>query len=106
VLDGTFSHGIAVRDGTAAVPLSQLGLSPVFNKLNAIVALRQPLPAAFEIDLTGRARTSFGEPLILAEQFSLDRPDAPSNFAAGTFILKSQGSVPLYGVGGGACGDL
>lgn len=64
------------------------------------------LDGTFSHGITGRAQTSFGEPLILAEQFSLDGPDAPSSFAAGTFILKSQDSAPLYGVGGGACGDL
>ncbi|HWD59744.1 MAG TPA: ShlB/FhaC/HecB family hemolysin secretion/activation protein [Stellaceae bacterium] len=86
-LDGTFSHGIAGRGGSVAVPLSQLGSSPVFNKLSGLVGLRQPLPAAFELDVTGRGQTSFGSPLMLAEQFSLDGPDALSSFAAGTFSV-------------------
>ena len=95
VIDGTFSHGIAGRNGSAAVPLSQLGSSPVFNKLNGLVGLRQPLPEAFELDVTGRGQTSFGTPLMLAEQFSLDGPDALSSFAAGTFSVDQGLSLRL-----------
>lgn len=95
VIDGTFSRGLAGRDGSATVPLSQQGASPVFNKLNAFVSLRQPLPESFEVDLTGRAQSSFGRPVMLAEQFSLDGPDALSSFAAGTFSVDQGASLRL-----------
>ncbi len=95
VIDGTFSHGLAGRDGSAAVALSQQGASPVFNKLNAFISLRQPLPESFEADLTGRAQSSFGRPVMLAEQFSLDGPDALSSFAAGTFSVEQGTSLRL-----------
>jgi len=95
VVDGTFSHGIAGRGGSLAVPLSEQGASPVFNKLNAFVSLRQPLPEAFEIDFSGRAQTSFGTPLMLSEQFSLDGPDALSSFAAGTFSVDQGASLRI-----------
>jgi hemolysin activation/secretion protein len=87
VLDGTYSHGLAGRGGTAALPLSQQGASAVFNKLNLAASLRQPLPEAFELDLIGHAQTSFGAPLMLSEQFGLDGPDALSGFASGTFSV-------------------
>lgn len=87
VFDGTYSHGLTGRDGTSALPLSQQGASPVFNKLNAAAILRQPLPEAFELDLIGHAQTSFGAPLMLSEQFGLDGPEALSGFASGTFSV-------------------
>ena len=93
VFDGTFSHGLAGRGGSLIVPLSQQGASPVFNKLNAVASLRQPLPEALEIDFIGRAQTSFGTPLMLSEQFSLDGPDALSSFAAGTFSVDQGASL-------------
>jgi hemolysin activation/secretion protein len=93
VLDGTYSHGFAGRDGSVLVPLSQQGASPVFNKFDAFMSLRQPLPARFEVDLTGRAQTSFGTPLMLSEQFSLDGVDALSSFAAGSFSVDQGVSL-------------
>jgi len=93
VFDGSLSHGLGGRDGTAAEPLSQQGARPDFTKFNAFIALRQPLTNSFEIDLTGRAQTSFGSSLMLAEQFSLDGPDALSSFAAGTFNVDQGVSL-------------
>jgi hemolysin activation/secretion protein len=87
VLDGSFSHGIAGRDGTSALPLSQQGASPVFNKILASLTVRQPLPEAFELALIGHAQTSFGTPLMLSEQFGLDGSEALSAFASGTFSV-------------------
>jgi hemolysin activation/secretion protein len=87
VLDSSFSHGIAGRDGTAVLPLSQQGASPVFNKILASATLRQPLPGEFELTAIGRGQSSFGTPLMLAEQFGLDGSDALSAFASGTFSV-------------------
>jgi hemolysin activation/secretion protein len=86
-LDGIYSHGLGGRDGSATVPLSQQGASPVFDKLNIAASLRQPLPETFELDFYAHAQTSFGSSLMLAEQFSLDGPEALSSFAAGTFSV-------------------
>lgn len=87
VFDGTFSHGLAGRDGTTVLPLSQLGASPVFNKILASATLRQPLPGAFELAVIGHAQTSFGTPLMLSEQFGLDGSESLSAFASGTFSV-------------------
>jgi hemolysin activation/secretion protein len=85
--DGIYSHGLGGRNGSATVPLSQQGASPVFDKLNVNASLRQPLPETFELDLFAHGQTGFGTSLMLAEQFSLDGPDALSSFAAGTFSV-------------------
>jgi hemolysin activation/secretion protein len=87
VFDGSFSHGIAGRDGTALLPLSQQGASPVFNKMLGSATLRQPLPGEFEVAAIARGQTSFGTPLMLSEQFGLDGSDALSAFASGTFSV-------------------
>jgi len=93
VLEGTYSEGVGGRAGSALVPLSQQGASSVFNKFNAFMSVRQPLAEKFEVDLTGRAQTSFGTPLVLSEQFSLDGADALSSFAAGSFSVDQGASL-------------
>ncbi len=94
IFDGSFSHqGSPGRDGTAALPLSQQGASPVFNKILGSATLRQPLPGAFELAAIGRGQTSFGTPLMLAEQFGLDGSDALSAFASGTFSVDEGATL-------------
>lgn len=87
VFDGNFSYGLAGREGTTALPLSQQGASPVFDKILVAATVHQPLPGAFDLAVIGRAQTSFGTPLMLAEQFGLDGVDALSSFASGTFSV-------------------
>lgn len=94
-IDGLYAHGLAGRGGSAAVPLSQQGARPVFNKLNAHAALHQSLPGGFAADLTARAQTSFGSALMVAEQFSLDSPDALSSFAAGTLNVDEGATLRM-----------
>jgi hemolysin activation/secretion protein len=93
---GVYSQGLAGRDGTDAaisgVPLSRLGADPTFSKLNLDWRFQQPLPEAFQLALIARAQTSFGAPLFVAEQFSLDGLDALSAFSAGTFSVD-QGAT-------------
>jgi hemolysin activation/secretion protein len=93
VVDGAYSHGLAGRNGSVLLPLSQQGASPVFNKFNAFISASLPLPAKFEVDLTGRAQTSFDTPLMLSEQFSLDGADAVSSFASGSFSVDQGASL-------------
>ncbi len=82
-----FSQGVGGRGEATAIatgiPLSQQGASPTFSKFNFDLRYQQPLPEAFQLSLVGRAQTSFNEPLMLAEQFSLDGMDAVSGFASG-----------------------
>ena len=90
---GTFSQGVGGRNGTAAIPLSQEGAGPEFTKLNLQATLTQPLPAGFQFMLIGRLQSSFNQPLMLAEQFSLDGSDALSGFASGTFSVDQGATV-------------
>lgn len=101
-LSGTFSQGLTGRDATAVLPLSQQGASPLFSKANLQASISQGLPTGAIITLIGRAQSSFGQPLMLAEQFSLDGSDAMSAFASGTFsvdqgaTLRAELSRPVW----------
>ena len=43
--------------------------------------------------LIGQAQTSFGEPLFIAEQFSLDGPQAASGYPLGTFTVDEGATL-------------
>ena len=77
---GAAAQATALATG---IPLSQQGATPTFSKLDLDLRYQQPLPEAFQLSLVGKAQTSFNEPLMLAEQFSLDGMDAVSGFASG-----------------------
>jgi hemolysin activation/secretion protein len=91
LLAGTlvFSQGLGGRGETQAiltsVPLSQQGAFPTFSKLGFDGTWTQPLPYDFQGALIGQAQTSFGHPLFIAEQFSLDGLQAASAYPLGTF---------------------
>jgi outer membrane immunogenic protein len=65
-------------------PLSRFGASPVFNRLNLKGRLDVGLPEQFIVTAIGRFQTSFGEPLVLPENFLLDGPEGVSGYASGT----------------------
>lgn len=83
-----YSHGLGGRTAWDAPfvgsSLSRNGAGPVFDRLYVDTRVIQPLPDQFEALLVARAQTSFGQSLMLAEQFSLDGPSAVSGFASGT----------------------
>ena len=91
LLAGTlvFSQGLGGRGETQAVltgvPLSQQGAFPTFSKLGLDATWTQPLPYDLQAALIGQAQTSFGHPLFIAEQFSLDGLQAASAYPLGTF---------------------
>jgi hemolysin activation/secretion protein len=93
----TFSQGTGGRDSTDAlasgVPLSRLGAGPFFSKATFDAHVAQPLPNEFRIDLIGRAQTSFGDPLLVSEQFSLDGPQAVSAYPSGTLNVDEGGTL-------------
>jgi hemolysin activation/secretion protein len=93
----TFSHGTGGRDRADAdasgIPLSRQGAGPLFTKANVDAHLIQPLPAAFRIDLIGRGQASFGKPLLVSEQFSLDGPQAISAYPSGTLNVDEGGTL-------------
>ena len=85
-----FTHGIGGREADL-LPLSRPGASPFFTKLRLQEVLVQALPEAFALTLAARAQTSFGRPLMLPEQLSLDGSDALSGFDSGTLNVDTGG---------------
>lgn len=65
-------------------PLSHLGASPSFNRLNLKGRLDIGLPENFIFSAIGRMQTSFGKPLMLPESFLMGGPEAVSGYASGT----------------------
>jgi hemolysin activation/secretion protein len=99
LLAGTliFSQGLGGRGETQAaltgVPLSQQGAYPTFSKLGLDGTWTQPLPYDFQGVLIGQAQTSFGHPLFVAEQFSLDGMQAASAYPLGTFSVDEGATL-------------
>jgi hemolysin activation/secretion protein len=94
---GTFSQGTGGRDSADAlasgVPLSRQGASPDFSKATFDARVTQPLPNEFRLDFIGRAQTSFGNPMLVSEQFSLDGPQAISAYPSGTLNVDEGGTL-------------
>jgi hemolysin activation/secretion protein len=100
-----YSHGLGGRTAwdspIVGTPLSRPGASPNFNKFYIDMVIRQPLPEEFQVSFVARAMTSFGAPLMLPEELSLDGANALSGFAAGTLnvdrgvTLRSELSHPF-----------
>jgi hemolysin activation/secretion protein len=93
----TFSQGTGGRDSADAlasgIPLSRQGAGPVFSKAIVDAHVIQPLPNEFRLDFIGRAQTSFGTPLLVSEQFSLDGPQAISAYPSGTLNVDEGGTL-------------
>jgi hemolysin activation/secretion protein len=94
---GTFSQGTGGRDSADAlasgIPLSRLGAGPVFSKATFDAHVTQPLANEFRLEFIGRAQTSFGNPLLVSEQFSLDGPQAISAYPSGTLNVDEGGTL-------------
>ena len=99
LLAGTlvFSQGLGGRGETQAaltgVPLSQQGAFPTFSKLGLDATWTQPLPYDLQGALIGQAQTSFGHPLFIAEQLSLDGVQAASAYPLGTFSVDEGATI-------------
>jgi len=92
-----FSQGLGGRGETQAalsgVALSQQGAFPTFSKLGLDATWTQSLPASFQGVVIGQGQTSFGHPLFIAEQFSLDGPQAASAYPLGTFSVDEGATL-------------
>lgn len=88
-LSGSFGFdGLGARspaEATALLPLSRLGVSPAFQKMNLDFAYHQPIRPHLALDLTFKAQTSFNEPMADSEQVGIVGPQALSGFDAGTY---------------------
>lgn len=89
------------REGTAALPLSRTGADPEFSKLTFSARHDRALNERFSMSVSGRAQTSFGEPLLAGEQFGIVGPDQLSSFDAGAlrgdsgYSVRSEVSMPI-----------
>jgi hemolysin activation/secretion protein len=102
----TLSQGIGGRNSTdelvTGIPLSRQGANPLFTKANFDARFTVPLPESFRFDLITRAQTSFGRPMLVSEQFSLDGPLAISAYPSGTLnvdegaTLRGEFSRPFW----------
>lgn len=84
----TLSRGIDAFDARLAdtvgvTPLSRLGADATFSKLNGSFSHRRSLAEKIGLSVAGQFQTSFGDPLLVSEQFSLIGPSALSSFDSG-----------------------
>ncbi|HEX3861144.1 MAG TPA: ShlB/FhaC/HecB family hemolysin secretion/activation protein [Stellaceae bacterium] len=92
---GTLSRGLGGRNATDELPLSRQGAGPSFTSAQLVASLQHPLPASLFLSITGRAQTSFNNPLMLAEQFALDGGSALSAFADGSFSVDQGATLRI-----------
>ncbi|ETX27876.1 hypothetical protein RISW2_11115 [Roseivivax isoporae LMG 25204] len=90
-------------DATLAEPLSRSGADAVFTKLSGSVFHERALAERVNLSIAGRFQTSFGDPLLTSEQFSIVGESELSAFDSGElrgdsgWVLRSELStdVPL-----------
>ncbi|WP_312416249.1 ShlB/FhaC/HecB family hemolysin secretion/activation protein, partial [Shinella sp.] len=103
--DATLSFGLdalGARSGTAQLPLSRDGAEPDFTKLELSGRYNQSfLEDRMQWSVAAKAQTSFGDPLVSSEQFSLGGFDWLSGFGSGRLegdsgaALRSEISFPI-----------
>ena len=85
--DATLSFGLdafGARNGSVALPLSRDGAEPDFTKLEMSGRYGQSfLQDRLQLSLSGKAQTSFGDPLVSSEQFGLGGFDWLSAYGSG-----------------------
>ena len=87
-------------DAAGGTPLSRQGADAEFTKLIVSGRLRRQINDRFNFSLSGRAQTSFGDPLLTGEQFGIAGPQELSGFDAGAikgdsgFVVRGEISMP------------
>jgi hemolysin activation/secretion protein len=87
-------------DAVGGTPLSRQGADAEFTKLVLSARYRQKLGEDFALSLSGRAQSSFGDPLITGEQFGIAGPQEISAFDAGEIkgdsglVVRAEVSAP------------
>ena len=105
-LTGSFGiDGLGARNQTDAMssgtPLSRQGADAEFHKLDIMLGYRQPVAEHLILDFKARAQTSFGEPLLNAEQIGLVSTGGLSSFPLGSvqgdsgFALRWEAQFPF-----------
>jgi len=94
---GMFSQGVGGRDSANAqatgIPLSRQGSGPYFTKAVFDSHFVAPLFLRLRLDVYGSAQSSFGVPVPVSEQFSMDGPQAVSGYPNGTLTVDEGGSL-------------
>jgi len=85
--------GARTADDAGDVPLSRPGTDADFTKLVLSGRYRTPLGEAWALTVNGRAQTSFGEPLAVAEQFGIATAREISPLDSGTLTGDSGWAV-------------
>jgi len=104
-LDGLGARTAA--DASPLLPLSRQGADATFQKVEVSLGYAQTLIDHLAINLTARAQTSFGKPLLHSEQIGIANMAGLSTFDAGSIVgdqgyvtrgeLSSPWSLPLPG---------
>jgi hemolysin activation/secretion protein len=79
--------GLGAREASEASPvqpLSRAGADADFKRLEARLSFSQPLAAHLAARIAASAQTSFGEPLLVSEQFGIASDDGLSTFDSGS----------------------
>jgi hemolysin activation/secretion protein len=72
--------------------LSRQGASPYFQRMDALLRITQPLGHRLSLVVVAAGQSSFGDPLMLSEQFALSGPDKVSGRTAGSLAVD-QGAT-------------
>lgn len=80
---GLDAFGASASVGVGDTPLSRQGASAEFTKLVLSAQYQRPLNANWSVNVNGRVQTSFGDPLVTSEQFSIASSSELSAFDAG-----------------------
>ena len=80
---GLDAFGASASVGPGDTPLSRQGASAEFTKLVLSAQYQRPLNANWSVNVNGRVQTSFGDPLVTSEQFSIASSNELSTFDAG-----------------------
>ncbi|MBX9823386.1 MAG: ShlB/FhaC/HecB family hemolysin secretion/activation protein [Xanthobacteraceae bacterium] len=97
-IDGLGARSVA--DATALLPFSRQGADPNFRKLDVTLAYAQSVLDHLVFNVTARAQTSFGEPLMRSEQIGIANISGLSTFDAGSivgdrgYVVRGEASSP------------
>lgn len=90
----------AAEAAAQGVPLSRAGADATFGKIVGSAAHQRALGENYALSVSGRFQTSFSDPLVTAEQFSIAGPNELSAFDSGDlrgdsgWVLRAELSNP------------
>lgn len=105
-LTGSFGiDGLGARSAADAAasdtPLSRQGADDDFQKLELTLGYRQPIAEHLTFNLSAKAQTSFGQPLLNSEQIGLASTTGLSTFPSGLmqgddgFVVRAEAQFPF-----------